>query len=56
MPSAPAASSSSVLRSLAKASVDPLAQQVRVTHVAGVLLDHPDHHLRSDIGPPPLPC
>jgi hypothetical protein len=30
---------------LAYASVDPLAQQVDVTHVAGVLLDHSDQHL-----------
>ena len=32
-------------RLLADASVDPLAQQVDVTHVAGVLLDHSDQHL-----------
>ena len=32
-------------RLLAYASVDPLAQQVGVTHVAGVLLDHSDQHL-----------
>src|SRR6266487_4340956 len=31
--------------SLADASVDPLAQQVDVTHVAGVLLDHADQYL-----------
>src|SRR5438309_4088854 len=30
---------------LAYASVDPLAQQVGVTHVAGVLLDRSDQHL-----------
>jgi len=36
--------------SLAYASVDPLAQQVDVTEMAGVLMDH------SDIGPLPLPC
>lgn len=30
---------------LANASVDPLAQQVRVTQVAGVLMDHSDQHL-----------
>src|SRR6266566_6815900 len=30
---------------LAYASVDLLAQQVRVTHVAGVLVDHSDQHL-----------
>src|SRR5437763_16877844 len=30
---------------LADASVDPLAQQVDVTEVAGVLLDHSDQHL-----------
>src|SRR5438270_12147162 len=30
---------------LAYASVDPLAQQVDVTHVAGVLLDRSDQHL-----------
>lgn len=32
-------------RLLAQASVDPLAQQVDVTHVAGVLLDRSDQHL-----------
>jgi len=31
--------------SLTAASVDPFAQQVDVTQVAGVLLDHPDQHL-----------
>lgn len=31
--------------SLANAPVDPLAQQVRVTQVAGVLIDHSDQHL-----------
>src|SRR6266851_2462460 len=30
---------------LAYASVDPLAQQVRVTEVTGVLMDHSDQHL-----------
>src|SRR5207302_7423422 len=30
---------------LAYASVDPLAQQINVTHVAGVLLDRSDQHL-----------
>src|SRR5215475_8716100 len=30
---------------LAYASVDPLAQQVRMTHVAAVLPDHSDQHL-----------
>src|SRR6516165_7323948 len=37
---------------LAEASVDPLAQQVSVTHVAGVLLDHSDQHLAQRHRPP----
>lgn len=38
--------------SLAQASVDPLAQQVGVTHVAGVLLDRSDQHLAQRDRPP----
>ena len=36
--------------SLAEAAVDPLAQQVDVPHVAGVLPDHPDQHLAQGDG------
>ena len=38
-------SNGSGLELLAQASVDALAQQVGVAHVAGVLLDHSDQHL-----------
>ena len=38
---------------LADASVDPLTQQVGVTEVAGVLVDHFDQHLAQRDRPAP---